>query len=404
LPTGEGRAPPSPVPDTPGEGQRSRREPAPSAVEPADEASSPRPGQRHARRRGADAGTPVWYKFERSDAPDDPDAVVSATSPYIGDRNVVVDVSTRAPTTTIRSHADGKSLDEALPVPEDMEADSKAEMATRTPERESPSPTSGASQQAGERPRPAVPPAPSPITDKPAVRLAIEADYVPAPAPSPPAAEKRRRKARPAPTPAEAAVAADADAPGDVATVDTLAESAPLHAVLAPGATATPGERLDDDFWVAPLRGTGAGESGEGGDVEDSPAAVAGDDVAKVIYKRDGAAWIDLSVAEEQAERGDRNQVNVTRTAVGTWFVPVDDLIRATWTWPEADKALGVRGRVVVEFTIGVDGRVSDVALVDANVTLSMQEAALESIPAAVAPPPEGEGPLRVRYVFRYGD
>ncbi|MBM4367588.1 MAG: TonB family protein, partial [Deltaproteobacteria bacterium] len=197
---------------------------------------------------------------------------------------------------------------------------------------------------------------------------------------------------------------ADADVPGDVAATGMPAEPAPLHAALAPSATAAPGERLADDFWVAPLLGTGAGDSGEGSDGEDSPSAVAGDDVAKVIYKRDGAAWIDLAVADERAERGDSNQVNVTRTALGTWFVPVDDLVRATWTWPEAEKALGVRGRVVVEFTIAVDGRVSDVALVDANVPLSMQEAALAAIPAAVAPPPEGEGPLRVRYVFRYGD
>ena len=84
--------------------------------------------------------------------------------------------------------------------------------------------------------------------------------------------------------------------------------------------------------------------------------------------------------------------------------VPVDDLVRARWTWPEAEKALGVKGRVVVEFTVGRDGRVSDVALLEANVPLSMQEAALVAVPAAVAPPPDGQGPLRVRYVFRYGD
>ncbi len=377
-----------------GSGHRARRdEPVATGDDNAKQPASGEPGERG---RGGEGGARSWFMFVRSDAPVDADAVVEGTSPYIGDRNVVVDVHTRAPTTTRRSLADGTSRDEALPVPEEMESDSRAEIAVRTPERESPSPVSGSSQLEGTRSAPTstTPPPPG------GVRLWIEADYSEKTTAPSPSAPPRHRKATPALVPAEVAE----KAPGEVHPPEATPKTEPLHAAITPRATAAQSPRLDDDFWTEPLFGTGEGDTGSGTASSDSPASQAGADVAKVIYKRDGAAWIDLAVVDERVEKGETTQVSVSRTALGTWFVPVDDLVRATWQWPEAEKALGVRGRVVVEFTIAEDGRVSDVALVDANVPLSMQEAALEAIPAAVAPPPEGEGPLRVRYVFRYGD
>ena len=356
---------------------------------------APRTGGAGRKRAG---GSGEMLRFARSAGTPaaDPDAVADAS--HIGDQDIAAPTDTRAATTVERSAGNARARGEALPIPEGHDAAKDAPTARAAVARPSPVAVSGEDSTAGARPGESAmdqaeeaqpsPPDAAPVPGPSGLRLWVagelsDADLERVRSPLPPPVVKPKPKPRRKPTSAPA-----------------LAELEPstVTALVAPAPPPRPAPE-SDGFWG----GGGAGDAGLGSQANDTPAAEAGDDVQKAIFTDEGAGWTDITMLDEDVTEADKAQVAVRRTALGVWFAPVDDLVRGGWKVPLAVRALGVTGSVIVEFTIDKRGAVNDVAMIDANVDLELQLAALAAVPAAVPPPPGGTGTIRVRYTFRYG-
>ncbi|MSQ02421.1 MAG: TonB family protein [Myxococcales bacterium] len=339
------------------------------------------------------------FRFARSAGLPSAEAEDVADARHIGDQNVAAPTDTRAATTVERSAGNAKARGEALPIPEGHDAAKDAPTARSAVARPSPVAVTGEDSTAGARPgvgataeargqaQPTAGSAPPPAGPG-GLRLWVagelsdaDLERVRSPLPPPPVTPRPpvRRKPVRIPTREEP-------------------DASTLAATAAPAQPPRPPPE-SDGFWG----GIGVGDVGLGTTMDATPAAVAGDDVQKATFSDEGAGWTDLTMLDETVTEADNAQVAVRRTALGVWFAPVDDLVRAGWTVPRAAKALGVTGRVIVEFVIDKHGAVKDVTMIDANVDLDLQLAALAAVPAAVPPPPGGTGALRVRYTFRYG-
>ncbi|GDX80688.1 hypothetical protein LBMAG42_24990 [Deltaproteobacteria bacterium] len=373
--------------------------PAPNAPPPKEkDKEDAKKGKEEHAAAGSGAGTTTTFKFARTTATGGAESVADAQ--YIGDHDAAAPKNTRVATTTERSSGNARGSGDALPVPEGHANDAKGPLAHTAVAAPSPESSAGDRTTAGriEGAGPAAGPKPNPRrlfmlgelsdaqiaarppADQPQITLVVPRKRAPAARLALVVAPQEPPKAPSAPPPSPTAQ-------------DLLTQ--PLPSVTpAPEAVAA-----EDGFWA----GEGEATAGTGTDAADSPDPVAGENVHRTIFKKDGAGWTEVTTLEDAVELSDHAAVSVRQTELGTWFTPVDDLVRLGWRPPLDQLVLGVGGRVTVEFTVRRNGRVAEVSLVDANVPLTLQEAALAAVPEAVAPPPNGYAPLRVRYVFRYG-
>ena len=334
---------PNPTPATVSLSVAETPPPPPTAAEPPpDDADK---DKKNVAASGTGQGAAQSFKFARSATPDQGESAPATA--YIGDRNVSAPETLRVATTTERSSGNARGSGEALPVPEAHKHDDRGELAIHAVA--TPSPEAGGGDET----------------------LAGAAPGIPAVQSLP-----------------------------DLSPVDVLTSQRkePNRRGIAE-ALPEPASAPTDGFW----RGDGAAGAGEGDAAMDSPAPTAGENVQRAVFKKNGAGWTEVTALEDNVLLGDHAAVSIRQTEVGEWFTPVDDLVRLGWRPPLDQVALGVSGRVTLQFVVKKNGRVTDLAMVDANVPLSLQEAALLSVPSAVAPPPRGSAPLRVRYVFRYG-
>ena len=318
--------------------------PPPPAPEQLPEAEKPKPPPKEPddsakNIAAAGPGAVQSFKFARTATPDQGES--APATPYIGDRNVSTPATSRVATTTERSSGNARGGGEALPVPEAHQHDERGELARIAVAEPSPEAQGGNSTSAGSA-------------------HIFQVDEAP----------RRKRVAEP-------------------------------EAALAPPQPPPPPaeEPAADGFWG----GHGPAVDGEGDASTDSPEPTAGENVQRAVFKKDGAGWTEVTALDDSVQLGDQAAVSIRQTDMGVWFTPVDDLVRLGWRPPLDQIALGVTGRVTLQFVVKRNGRVTELAMVDANVPLSLQEAALLAVPSAVAPPPRGSAPLRVRYVFRYG-
>ncbi len=360
------------------------------------------------------ASSATWFKFARTSEIGGAAGAPTA-SPYIGDRNVSVAKAVRVATTTERSAGNGKGHGVALPTPKGHREDDKAPLARDLTPDASAAPVSGANTVAGgpsgatgSAVEAAVAGAPLPmglhlsvageVSDE-QVRAAHEADLVlTAPTPKP-----RRRPAKRAPT----AKATPATAPTETKDLPpAVATAAPPTEAPAASAVSTPPvvpAAAEDAFWGGDAPEDGVANAGAGTAAADSPEARAGEDVKRSVFKKDGAGWTEITTLEDEVELGDAAAVGVRKTDLGVWFTGVDDMVRASWKPPIAELALGAEGRVLIEFTVLRNGKIRDVVMLDSNASKPMQQAAIDAVPAGVPRLPGSYGPLRVRYLFRYG-
>jgi TonB family protein len=95
--------------------------------------------------------------------------------------------------------------------------------------------------------------------------------------------------------------------------------------------------------------------------------------------------------------------VGVRTHPLAAWATRVDAFLSAHWKIPVDVRALGVSGTTVVGFTVGRNGRVSDVKLIQSSGRPELDARALAAVPARfpALEPPEW-APLRLRYSFRW--
>lgn len=347
---------------------------------------------------GSGAGTTTTFKFARTTAIGGGESVADAQ--YIGDHDAAAPANTRVATTTERSSGNARGSGDTLPVPEGHANDAKGPLAHSAVAAPSPESRAGDRTTAGRVEGAESAAAPTAhqrrifmlgeVSDA-QVAARIAADQ-------PPKTLVVRRKRAPAAKLA-VIVAPEPLPPAPISTPAPATAEALLTTPLPAVNDAPAPASSEDGFWA----GAGETTAGTGTAAADSPDPTAGENVQRTIFKKDGAGWTEVTTLEDAVELSDQAAVSVRQTELGTWFTPVDDVVRLGWRPPLDQLVLGVGGRVTVEFTVRRNGRVANVGLVDSNVPLTLQEAALAAVPDAVAPPPNGYAPLRVRYVFRYG-
>lgn len=369
--------------------------PPPPAAEVREDAKK---GKEEHAAAGSGAGASTTFKFARTTATGGGDSVADAQ--YIGDHDAAAPTNLRVATTTERSSGNARGSGDALPVPEGHANDASGPLAHTAVAAPSPEARPGDRTTAGRAEGAA--PASAPVATRRRLFMLGEVSDAQIAAQREATLPQKtlfiHRKHSPA-AKVTVLVAPELPPAAPLASPTPLTAEALLSEPLTAVTPAPEPVAAEDGFWA----GEGESTSGSGTDAADSPDPMAGEDVQRTIFKRDGAGWTEVTTLEDAVQLGDHAAVSVRQTELGTWFTPVDDLVRLGWRPPLDQLVLGVGGRVTVEFTVRRNGRVEQVKLVDANVPLTLQEAALAAVPDAVASPPNGYAPLRVRYVFRYG-
>jgi TonB family protein len=118
----------------------------------------------------------------------------------------------------------------------------------------------------------------------------------------------------------------------------------------------------------------------------------------------DAAGWSPLEVTDTNLPEGERTQLTLHQGPIGEWLVGVDDMIRRAWKYPPELLALGITGKVVVEFQVSPNGAISSIQVVYAD-PIDLTASALEAIPNRTAPLPNDaryRKGYRLRYTFLY--
>jgi TonB family protein len=166
-------------------------------------------------------------------------------------------------------------------------------------------------------------------------------------------------------------------------------QPSPLPA-LAPPAPVQKGS--DDGFWTA-----------------------LGEDIPELLADEDGdapapdhtAAWSGREVVTGGIVLGDKTDLSLQSHELGSWIGTLVNTIAAAWSYPPELRALGVTGKVTIEFTVEPNGSVSNKSVVAGQEMPELVIAAMDAIPDQVEPVPDRKRwrkGIRFRYTFHYGD